>query len=334
MADAEDRAADLGARVINLSLGSEGPSLAERTVIRAHPGVLFVAAAGNQARDDDAQPTYPCAYDEPNVLCVGAEGRAGGLASFSNWGARSVDLLAPGEHIASTWTGGAYRYADGTSMAAPFASAAAAALLGRDPALSPAQLRAILVGSSRPDPTVAGRVVGGDLDLGRALAATVPQDAAPPASTGPATAAPPAGTTAAAPACRPARPGAQRRPPPRQPGAHLPRRAPPRPPPLRLGPRRPPAGLAPAVPRAHRRGALAPGAPGHGRPRVRAPRLPRRPVPLEPSCAASAPTRRPARPPAAWAPRPGGRPLARGRYRLRVAALGAARRTRAFSVVG
>ena len=123
VADAEDRAADLGARVINLSLGSDGPSLAERTVIRAHPGVLFVAAAGNQSRDDDARPTYPCAYDEPNVLCVGAEARAGGLASFSNWGARSVDLLAPGEHIASTWTGGAYRYADGTSMAAPFAAA-------------------------------------------------------------------------------------------------------------------------------------------------------------------------------------------------------------------
>ena len=306
MADAEDRAADLGARVINLSLGSEGPSLAERTVIRAHPDVLFVAAAGNQARDDDAQPTYPCAYDEPNVLCVGAEARAGGLASFSNWGARSVDLLAPGEHIASTWTGGTYRYADGTSMAAPFASAAAAALLGRDPALTPAQLRAILVGSSRPDPTVAGRVVGGDLDLGRALAATVPADAAP----------------------RPRAPGPR---PPRRPRARPPR------PRLRAGPPRRSATSAsaggwraPAAPSAAATASASPrAAPAAARPRARgATRAPSKcagawragprsasrssVAPAAPagaagaSCAASAPTRGRAGPPAEWAPRPGG----------------------------
>ncbi len=332
VADAEDRAADLGARVINLSLGSEGPSLAERTVIRAHPDVLFVAASGNQARDDDAQPIYPCAYDEPNVLCVGAEGRAGGLASFSNWGARSVDLLAPGEHIASTWTGGTYRYADGTSMAAPFASAAAAALLGRDPALTPAQLRAILVGSSRPDPTVAGRVVGGDLDLGRALAATVPADAAPPASTGPTTAAPPAGTTAATPPAgrpAPALSDVRLR-------GRLARtcRA------ERRGDR-----LRFASGRAGRRPASRPGC--HARTVEVRWRLARRATVglaferracRAGRCRWSVVRRVRAH---AWAGRaarrvgaaPGGRPLARGRYRLRVAALGAARRTRAFSVV-
>ena len=238
VADAEDRAADLGARVINLSLGSDGPSLAERTVIRAHPDVLFVAAAGNQARDDDAQPTYPCAYDEPNVLCVGAEGRAGGLASFSNWGARSVDLLAPGEHIASTWTGGAYRYADGTSMAAPFASAAAAALLGRDPALTP-RAAAGDPGRLEPPGPRRGRPRGRRRPRPRARAGRHrPRGRRAAREHRPAAAAPPAGTTAAAPPARPARPGAQRRPPARQPGARLPRRAPRRPPPLRLGPRR------------------------------------------------------------------------------------------------
>ena len=329
VADAEDRAADLGARVINLSLGSDGPSLAERTVIRAHPGVLFVAAAGNQSRDDDARPTYPCAYDEPNVLCVGAEARAGGLASFSNWGARSVDLLAPGEHIASTWTGGAYRYADGTSMAAPFAAAAAAVLLGRDPALRPEQLRAILVGSSRPDPAAAGRVAGGDLDLGRALSAAVPQAAAPAVPSAPAAAAPPPGTTAAAPAAGPTAPALSD---------------------VRLR-----GTLARACRTARRRFASGRGArrtAPRGRCRARTVevrwRLARRATVglaferracRAGRCRWTVVRRVRASAPAGTAARrlgaaPGGRPLARGRYRLRVAALGATRRTRAFSVVG
>jgi subtilisin family serine protease len=191
VAAAEDRAADLGARVVNLSLGADGPSAVEQEVIRSHPRTLFVAAAGNEGRDVDARPTYPCAYDEPNVLCVGAAGRDGAPAPFSNVGARSVDLFAPGSDIASTWPGARYATAAGTSMAAPHAAAAAALLLERRPALTGAEVRAALVAASVRTAAHEGRAVGGLLDAARALGVGAsPASAAPAAS--------PAGTGAGA----------------------------------------------------------------------------------------------------------------------------------------
>lgn len=199
VAAAEERAAGLGARVVNLSLGADWPSSVEREVIRAHPRTLFVAAAGNDGRDVDARPTYPCAYDEANVLCVGAAGRDGAPAPFSNVGARSVDLFAPGTDIASTWPGARYATADGTSMAAPLAAAAAALLLERRPGLTGSEVRAALVAASVRTPAHAGRAVGGLLDVARAVGvAASPAGAAPtgqPAGTGAGTAVP-AGSTA------------------------------------------------------------------------------------------------------------------------------------------
>jgi subtilisin family serine protease len=201
VAAAEERAAGLGARVVNLSLGADGPSAVEREVIRAHPRTLFVAAAGNDGRDVDATPTYPCAYDEPNVLCVGAAGRDGRPAPFSNVGARTVDLFAPGTDIASTWPGARYATADGTSMAAPLAAAAAALVLERRPGLTGAELRGALVAASARTAAHEGRAVGGLLDVARALGV-----AAPPVAAG---RSPGSGTAAgatAAPRPAPARP--------------------------------------------------------------------------------------------------------------------------------
>src|SRR4051812_13467695 len=195
VAAAAGRAADLGARVVNLSLGSDTASLTERAVIRAHPRTLFVAAAGNSGRDVDSRPMYPCAYPEPNVLCVGAEDERDARAGVSNAGAAAVDLFAPGVDIMSPWPGGTYARMDGTSMAAPFATAAAALLLQRNPSLTPSQLRTLLVDGSRRLPALSGLAVGGALDVQRSL------------SLAPAPAAAPAGTSAApAPAAaRPAR---------------------------------------------------------------------------------------------------------------------------------
>ncbi|MBK7368955.1 MAG: S8 family serine peptidase [Candidatus Eisenbacteria bacterium] len=80
-------------------------------------GILFVAAAGNSGLDNDAMPQYPSSLDLPNVIAVAATDRDDQLASFSNWGATSVDVAAPGVDIYSTWPGGAYRLLSGTSMA-------------------------------------------------------------------------------------------------------------------------------------------------------------------------------------------------------------------------
>ena len=93
-------ACDMGADVVNASFG--GPaSFAIRDGITGCPGTLFVVAAGNAARNVDNKPVYPCAYPDANIVCVAATDRTDGLAYFSNFGATTVDLAAPGDSILS-----------------------------------------------------------------------------------------------------------------------------------------------------------------------------------------------------------------------------------------
>jgi subtilisin family serine protease len=188
-------AASNGARVVNASLGGPSFSRAERDAIAAAPSTLFVVAAGNDSQDNDATPDFPCDYTLANIVCVAASDSDGALAWFSNYGATSVDLAAPGVGILSTWPGGRFAFRSGTSMATPHVAGAAALLLARNPTLDIAGLRAALLNSVTPVAALAGRVVtGGKLDLAAALAATPPPP--PPAPPPPAPA--PVAQTAAA----------------------------------------------------------------------------------------------------------------------------------------
>ena len=93
-----------GARVVNASFGGPEFSQAMLDVIGS-PGcanTLFVASAGNDAVDVDASPSYPCSFTTANLVCVAATDVDGSLASFSNYGAGSVDLAAPGVDVLST----------------------------------------------------------------------------------------------------------------------------------------------------------------------------------------------------------------------------------------
>ena len=97
-----------GARAANMSLGGPSPSAAVQAALAANAQVLFAISAGNGGDDgvgddDDAVPTYPCAYPLDNIVCVAATTQADQLASFSNFGAASVDVGAPGTEILSTW---------------------------------------------------------------------------------------------------------------------------------------------------------------------------------------------------------------------------------------
>jgi subtilisin family serine protease len=101
-----------GARAANMSLGGTDSNTAVRDALAANPGVLFVIAAGNDAQDNDGVPHYPCAYDPStsgiagsidNVVCVAATNQADGLADFSDFGATTVDVGAPGTEIYSTF---------------------------------------------------------------------------------------------------------------------------------------------------------------------------------------------------------------------------------------
>jgi subtilisin family serine protease len=133
-------------------------------------GVLLVVAAGNDGASLGSKREYPASYTEGNVLTVAATDASGALASFSNFGAHSVDLAAPGESIFSTYPTSSYRPLSGTSMAAPFVAAAAAMLLGQNPGLTYSEIRGALKATVDPVPTLAGRTVtGGRLNLDRAL---------------------------------------------------------------------------------------------------------------------------------------------------------------------
>src|SRR6185312_12729077 len=128
----------------------------EHDAIADHPGTLYVVAAGNDDDDDDVTPTYPCAYDLPNILCVGATDSADQPADFSNYGLVSVDVSAPGVNVISTYKGSTYAYMDGTSMATPHAAGVAALLAARDPSLTAAQIKQAIMDGAEPEPGLAG----------------------------------------------------------------------------------------------------------------------------------------------------------------------------------
>jgi len=139
--------AGVNVRVISASWGTRLRSRALEDVIRkAHEaGILLVAASGNDGINTDHLPQYPAGYDLGNLISVAALNRKDELASFSNYGAKSVHLAAPGANILSTWLGNEYEEHSGTSMATPMVSGVAALVLSRRPQLSVAELRSILL---------------------------------------------------------------------------------------------------------------------------------------------------------------------------------------------
>jgi hypothetical protein len=164
-------AVDRGAKISNNSYGGldENESAIEREAIAAagEAGHLFVAAAGNDGLNTDPpnRGHYPSDYDLSNVISVGASGNTDALASFSNYGIETVDLLAPGINILSTDRGGGYSWASGTSMAAPHVSGVAALLASRRPAWGPGAIQDRIISSARPVAGLGALVAsGGVLD--------------------------------------------------------------------------------------------------------------------------------------------------------------------------
>jgi len=131
-------AADNGARIINMSLGSPSDSLTLKNAVAyaANKGVLMVAAAGNES---GSSCQYPAAYS--SVICVGATDSSNKLASFSNMGA---ELSAPGVSNYSTYIGNTYQYMSGTSMATPHVVGAAAVVASFCTTCTTTEIRTVL----------------------------------------------------------------------------------------------------------------------------------------------------------------------------------------------
>lgn len=169
-------AAQHGAKVINISMGSVGTAPCQDYVQSAVDqatanGALVVVAAGNS--NDDASHFVPASCS--GVIAVGATDPSDGRASFSNYGSR-VSIAAPGVSILSTFPPGAavgsgcgdstfgtasdgYGYCNGTSMASPEVAGVAALLFAINPSLSPSQVKKCIIDNA--DPISTDKPIGG-----------------------------------------------------------------------------------------------------------------------------------------------------------------------------
>ena len=162
VANAIRYAVDNGAQIINMSFG-KGYSPQRKAVDEAEryalaKGVLLVQAAGNDGSDIDTAANYPSprfmdGTTIPNVITVGASARTNNgdlVASFSNYGKKTVDVFAPGKDIYSTVPGSKYENNSGTSMASPVVTGVAAVLKSYFPKLTYADIKRIITQSVTP----------------------------------------------------------------------------------------------------------------------------------------------------------------------------------------
>jgi len=169
--------AGVNLRVINDSQTFAGTAfsqaLADQIDRLAANDILFVTAAGNSGANSDqpASRRYPCGYGGPNLICVAATNQRDKLAPWSNYGANTVDLAAPGSNVYSTLRNGAYGFIRGTSMAtAEVTGAAGLVLASRDE--SAAQVRADILDHVAVLPSLTDRVrTDGRLDICQAVSA-------------------------------------------------------------------------------------------------------------------------------------------------------------------
>ncbi|GAB2457535.1 hypothetical protein GCM10011375_06310 [Hymenobacter qilianensis] len=133
--------------------------------------ILFIAAAGNGGSDgvgdnNDAVASFPSNLPQANVIAVAAITSTGGLSSFSNYGATTVDIGAPGSAIWSTTAYNTYSSYNGTSMATPHVSGGAALYAASNPGATAATIKAAILNSATPTTSLQGKTVtGGRLNV-------------------------------------------------------------------------------------------------------------------------------------------------------------------------
>ena len=122
-----------------------------RESMAATPGILYVAAAGNDDNDVEFDVVIPSNFDLPNLMVVGAVDQAGDPTSFTS-GGRNVKVYANGFQVASFVPGGATMKMSGTSMASPNVCNLAGKLFTVKPALTPGEVVSLIEQGADPHP--------------------------------------------------------------------------------------------------------------------------------------------------------------------------------------
>ena len=150
--------------------GSQGDATNEAIKKLAEKGVLFCAAAGNDGKNIDEEPVYPASYDASNIISIGASDQNDELATFSNYGKESVDVVAPGTNILSTYPEDKYAYLQGTSMATPNVAGSIALLASYYPDSTMAERRAMIIDNVDIKDTLNGKIASsGRVNINNAL---------------------------------------------------------------------------------------------------------------------------------------------------------------------
>ena len=151
----------------NNSWGGGGFSqLLQDAIERANQAeILFVAAAGNSGSNNDSTPSYPASYDNDNIIAVASITNNGDMSNFSNFGATTVDIGAPGSNIWSTvpsrWNGSTYTFYNGTSMATPHVTGAIALYASAHPNATASEIKNAILSNAIPTPSLEGLTVTG-----------------------------------------------------------------------------------------------------------------------------------------------------------------------------
>ncbi len=144
-----DYAIEKGVDVISASWGAGVSKANAKAVIEAveradKAGIIFVAAAANDGKNNDTNDYFPTNANTPNMISVAASNSNDSKPNWSNYGRANVHVAAPGENIVSTLPNDRYGNLSGTSMATPLVAGLVGFLKSQDPSLTGAQIRALL----------------------------------------------------------------------------------------------------------------------------------------------------------------------------------------------
>ena len=147
----------------NNSWGGGGHSQALYDSIKSNQdlGILFIAAAGNSANDNDQRKSYPSSYDLSSIVSVAATDHKDQLAYFSSYGKTTVDVAAPGVSILSTVRNNSYASYSGTSMATPHVAGLVGLIKANNASLNIAQIKSLLLASGKPVSSLSDKVLSG-----------------------------------------------------------------------------------------------------------------------------------------------------------------------------